>query len=144
MRHRIAGAAATGLGNPSTAFMDGKSTGSKERDGLINKCAKEAYELFFKGTKLDYDLCDAQDGMDEVRVGIEPAYQFEKLKMVSIARVKNMSSITTGIAYGAWGSGIRSSRKYYKDCKTNSKFKRFIDAWHAKLYEARQESISTV
>lgn len=134
MRHRIAGAAATGLGNPSEALMDGKPTGNKKRDDLINQCAKSAYETFFKGTKLDYEMCDAQARLDEVRVGIEPAYQFEKLKIISIANVKAMSSITTGIAFGPWGSGIRSKRTYYRDCKTNGKFKRFIDEWHSKLW----------
>lgn len=128
MRHRMV--TGTGLGNPSAPLIDGKSTGSKKRDMLINECAKESHDLFF--TK--YGYCDAQSRTDEIRLGVEPAYQFDPLKVVSIQRVKEMSYLMTGKSFAAYGSGIRSTKKYYRDYKYNSKFKQLIDKWHPQLF----------
>lgn len=125
----------TGLGNPSNERMDGKSTGDKKRDALIGKCAKDAYKTFFKGTKLDYEYCDAQARGNEIRVGIEPAYMYQRLKMISIQENKRASYIENGYSWEAYGSGIRSTRKYYVDYMRSAKFTRFIDKWHPLLFD---------
>ncbi len=126
---------ATGLGNPNPELMDGQTTGNKKRDTLINECAKDAYEIFFKGTKLDYNSVDAQAREFEVRIGVEPTYMYESLKMIVIRDEIQNSYIITGYAWDAYGSGIRSTRKYYKEYKTNSKFVCFINRWHDKLFQ---------
>ena len=124
----------TGLGgNSSPERMDGKSTGNKKRDALIGECSKDAYETFFKSTKLDYDGVDAQARDFEVRIGIEPTYMYDSLKMIVVSKTKENSYIETGYAWGPWGSGLRSTRKYYGEYKSKGKVVRFIDKWHAKL-----------
>lgn len=133
MRHRGA-ASHTGLGNPNAALMDNKETKDKKFNAIVNECAKDAYETFFKGTSLDYEYCDAQVDMFDVRVGIEPSYMYENLKMIVISKGEKVNSyIQTGYAWEAWGSGIRSTRKYYGEYVNKSKFVRFIDKWHNKI-----------
>lgn len=128
--------AITGLGNPAPDLMDGQSTGSKQRDKLINRCAKECYMLFFAGTQMDYKGIDAQARGDEIRLGIEPAYFGDNLKMLVLAENKDLSYIITGHAFGYYGSGIRSTCRQYKDYKRSAKFTRFVDKWHSLLFTA--------
>ena len=136
MKYRIGGDAvrATGLGGGGQALMDGKPTGDKKRDALIRLVSKDCYLSFFKGTKLDYDGVDAQAKEYEVRIGIEPSYMYESLKMFVISKTKENSYMVTGYSWGGWGTGIRSTRRYYSEYKTKSKFVRFIDNWHPQLY----------
>lgn len=135
MRHRIGIGGITGLGNPAPELMESKATGDKVRDSLIRRCAKDAYEVFFKGTKLDYNYCDAAVKHEEVRLGIEPAYQYQELKMIVVSPTKENSYIRTGIAFGYYGSGIRSRKKFYSEFKYKGKFVRFVDKWHNKLFK---------
>ncbi len=136
MVKRRGGAEHTGLGGGTPTLMDGQSTGDESRDALINQCAKECYELFFKGTKRDYDSIDAGEDADKYTItfGIEPSYFGDPLKVIRIAADKGASHIETGIAKGYWGSGIRSTRRYYSNYKRSSKFTRFIDKWQPKLF----------
>jgi len=136
MVKRRGGAEHTGLGGNAPTIMDGQSTGSEERDKLINAAAKECYELFFKGTKRDYDGIDAGESasMYAITLGIEPSYFGDPLKVIRIAADKKASNFETGIAKGYWGSGIRSTKRYYADYKRSSKFTRFIDKWHPLLW----------
>ncbi len=127
----MAGAAATGLGgNAGPELMDRQSTGDKKRDALINECSKDAHDQFFKS----FGYCDAGADGDEVRIGVEPAYMHENLKMISINRVKERSSFVTGRAFGPWGTGMRSTERRYGDYKRQGKFVKFIDKWHPKLF----------
>lgn len=140
MRHRMGGV--TGIGNPAPEVLDGKSTGSIQRDNLINQCAKDCYLTFFKGTKLDYDTCDAGVTADEVRLGIEPAYKDWPVKLIVIDEEKRLSYIETGIARGWYGSEWQSTKRYYQDYKYASKFKRFVDKWHPRLWNTTPTPIN--
>ena len=100
----------------------------------INSCSKDCYLTFFKDTKMDDGYVDAGLRHGEVRIGIEPSYMYERLKMFVISERKELSRIETGYSWGGWGTDIRSSTQYYKDKKTNCKFVRFIDKWHPVLF----------
>lgn len=137
MRHRIAGAGITGLGNSAPELISGESTGNKYRDALIRQCSKDAYETFFKGSKergIDLDGVDAGALEFSVRIGVEPGYMYWPLKMIEISDVKEWSSLTTGYSWGGWGSGLRKTIKRYGAYKQKSKFVRFVDKWHPKLF----------
>src|ERR1700680_4556029 len=97
MRHRIEDAAATGLGNPAPELVSGRSTGDPARDALINDAAKNCYEVF--GFR-QHGYCDAGEDGDEVRLGVEPAYQYDHLKLIVIAKEKDCSRFITGRAWG--------------------------------------------
>lgn len=125
----------TGIGNPDPELMDGQSSGKKALDKLINQCAKDCYNTFFKDTKMDYDGVDAGAQVDAVRLGIEPAYFGDNLKMIEIREKKELSTYQTGHAFGYYGSGIRSRIRSYRQYKRRSKFVRFIDKWHPLLFK---------
>lgn len=133
MKRRISGIE-TGLGGGGKPIISGIPTKSKKRNELIKKCSKEVYNLFFKGTKLDYKYCDAGDEGYEIRIGIEPSYMYEPLKFITICEDKNLSSYVTGYSWGAWGTDNVTKVKRYIDGKTKSKFIRFIDKWHPLLF----------
>lgn len=122
----------------SRDLIDGKSTGDKKKDVLMRKMSKDCYFTFFKGTKMDFGICDAQLSGSEARFGVEPTYMYERLKMIVIDWEKKISYIENGYSWGGWGTGIRATRAYYKDKKTNSKFKRFVDKWHSKIFPNMQ------
>jgi hypothetical protein len=125
----------TGFGNSDPELMDGQSTGSAELDKKINECAKECYELFFKGTQLDYEAIDAGANDSEITFGLEPSYFGDPLKVIRICGEKKWCNFETGLAKGYWGSGIRSTKKHYFEYKYSSKFTRFIDKWHPILFK---------
>jgi len=136
MKRRMGAACHTGLGGGGASLMTGESSKNKKFDKLINECSKDCYETFFKNTVLDDEGVDAgyDEFWDEVRIGIEPSYQFESLKMITINHNKDYSAFTTGKSFSDWGTGIRKTEKRYKDYKSNCKFVRFIDKWHPILY----------
>lgn len=134
MKRRIGISAHIGIGGGGPALMDGQPTEDEKLNDLVRACSKDAYETFFKGTVMDEEYCDAQVGSRDVRVGIEPSYMYQRLKMITIEENKVWSSIVTGYAWGAWGSDIRKTEKYYKEYKTKSKFVRFVDKWHKILF----------
>ena len=121
MRHRIA--SNTGLGNPDKALLDNK--------GKINKKFADAaiVEYFSKWEGFDFHV-----DKKRVTVGIEPTYQFDPLKIVSIHKDKSKSFTQTGRAWGYYGSKITSTTKTYSEYKYKSKFIRFVDEWHEKLF----------
>lgn len=124
----------TGLGNSAPEIMNGQSTGNSKLDGVINECAKDCYETFFKGTKMDYETIDA--GADEYGIvfGIEPAYKDWELKIIVFMQNKSRCRYETGIARGWYGSQIQSSDRYYGDYKYSTKFTKFVDKWHSRLF----------
>lgn len=126
----------TGIGNPEPELMDGQSTGNKALDRVINQCAKDCYETFFKGTEMDCDGIDAGvDAYDCIRFGIEPAYFGQNLKIINFLQNKAHCTYETGHAFGYYGSGIRSKIRYYESYTRSTKFTRFIDKWHPKLFK---------
>jgi len=116
----------TGLGNPDSPLLNNKG----KLFGPLKDFADDAVNLYFK----DWGGCDYQWDQDRFTVGIEPAYQYERLKLVSINKDKGESFIQTGKAFGDYGSGIRSTTKKYNEYTKKSKFVRFIDKWHPKLF----------
>ena len=122
VRHRIV--SGTGLGNPDKELLDNK--------GKINIAfAEDAINKYFSAWKgLDYKI-----NKDEILVGIEPAYQYEKLLILSICANKNKSYLRRGIAWGGYGSDIASSIKFYSGYKRKCKFTNFIDKWHPILFK---------
>lgn len=128
-------AAHTGCGGNAKTELDGIPASDKARNEVINACAKDFYETFIKDTELDQGYCDAQDRTGELRVGVEPSYMYERMKFASLRWDKTHSAQHTGFAFGPWGSDVRSSRRLYKDYQLRSKFVRFIDRWHRRLFE---------
>jgi hypothetical protein len=92
----------------------------------------DAVELYFKKWGgCDYKITD----VGSIEIGIEPAYMYEDVKIIHICKHnKNFSHILTGIAWGAYGSDWATTRKYYGDYKYKSKFVKFIDRWHDKIF----------
>lgn len=126
----------TGIGG-GTSVMDGQSSGDTSLDETINACAKDFYETFLKGTKLDYEGCDAglhTSGLTLI-VGIEPSYAGDPIKFAAIQKRKENSYLTTGIARGSYGTEWQSNSCKYTDYKYKSKFVRFVDKWHPRLFK---------
>lgn len=129
MKHR-GGAEATGLGGGAKTLIIGQSSGKAKLDVLINKASKEAHDLFF--TKFGY--CEAGVEKNEIRIGVEPSYEGDELKILSINKKKEESFFITGRAFGPWGSGIRSTTREYQDYTKKGKFVKFVDKWHPILF----------
>lgn len=125
MRYRII--STIGLGNPDRPILP--NTGK-----LNKKFAKSALEAYFS----EFEGFDFQVSKNEILIGIEPAYQYEKLRVISINRSKSLSYIKTGKAWGPYGSGIAANIREYSQYKLNSKFIRFIDQWHPILFGAKK------
>lgn len=70
----------------------------------------------------------------KVAVGITPNYQHEKLKIIIIEKDIDQSRVISGISYGPYGSGIRSSEILYSKMK-KGKYKEYIEKWHKELYQ---------
>lgn len=134
MRYRICPDIGLG-GNSSPALLNETGTGDLKKDAVIKSCAEACYHTFFKNTKMDEGYCGAGVHGHEVRFGIEPSYMYEELKLICIDKNKEWSRLWTGIAFGGWGSGIRSKSRRYGEYKLKSKFVRFVDEWHKKIYE---------
>lgn len=130
MKHRGL-AVHTGLGASPEVLISGKNT-SKVKDSLLNEIARDCYKTFNFEKKFGY--CEAGFDGEEARFGAEPSYQFEDLKMIIIAKEKGKSSYVTGQAVGPWASAIRSKQKRYSEYQKKSKFVRFVDKWHGKLF----------
>lgn len=127
---RRGAAALTGLGGNAKVYMSGQPTKDEKFNKVINAAAKDAYETFFK----KFGYCDAGVDGEEVRLGIEPTYQFEPLKIVAINKDKDQSRFITGRAVGPWASAVQSTIKEYRDYQRHSKFIRFVDKWHPLLF----------
>lgn len=122
MRHRIVNGI-TGFGNPNPAIL--LNTGK-----LNKKFANAVMETYF----YNHDGFDFDVGPNHVKVGIEPAYQFERLFFIEITRYKPHSRIVRGYAMGYYGTQILKNEKLYFQYKTNGKFKKFVDSWHPILF----------
>lgn len=130
MKHR-GGAENTGLGADAKVFISGKNMSKNVKDSLLNKIAEDCYNTF-SFEKFGY--CEAGFDGNEARFGVEPTYQFEKLKLIVISKDKEESSYVTGFAVGYWASAVKSGQKRYGDYLKKSKFVRFVDKWHSKLF----------
>jgi hypothetical protein len=128
----------TGIGNPDPCILTNEWTSDEGLNSLIKEMLDEAIQLYFK----EYGGCDFQIEVkkDEIRVkfGIEPAYKFEKYKLIIISTNPEYSKYETGIAWGYYGSDIVKTRRKYLDYKYKSKFPTFIGRWTPKLQAALQ------
>ena len=129
MRHRIGGQN-TGLGNPNPEILENKWSKDERLNKVLKAMFKEVIPLYFsKWGGVDFKIRE-----NRIEFGIEPAYQYEKLLFITIDRNINESRYTSGIAWGAWGSELAIKERYYGDYKYKSKFCKFIDKWHKKIY----------
>lgn len=148
MKRRMGMAGSTGLGISTPDHLINNWPTERRTHSLVRRCLNDAVDKYF--TK-SYDFkgwgepyvsawCDFAVSEEELKIGQEPSYKFEDLKIVCISRKKDDSYIQTGRAVGYWGSEWQSKTKYYKDYKYNSKFVRFVDRWHKILYEENTHS----
>lgn len=121
MRHRMV--SGTGLGNPDPVLLDNKGT-------INSEFAEDAIVAYFS----DEEGFDFQIHPNQISIGIEPTYQGDNLKIITIHRDKLLSSIETGRAWGPYGSGIAKTKRSYDEYKTKSKFIKFVDKWHPILF----------
>jgi hypothetical protein len=121
MRRRMV--SGTGLGNPDPVLLYNK--------GKVNKeFANDAISLYFQ----DEEGFDFQIETDSVTIGIEPAYQYDELKIIQINRDKSKSYLQRGKAWGPYGSQIGKNTTVYGDHKKKGKFVKFVDKWHEVLF----------
>ena len=130
MRHRMA--SGTGLGNPEPPLMNNKWSSNEKINTFIKIMGDEAIELYFK----DYNGFDFQIGEDSVTIGIEPAYKFEKLKILHFNKDKDECYYQKGISWGYYGSDIVCETRRYKQYNRKSPFKNFVDKWYPLYLEA--------
>lgn len=114
-----------GFGNSSPPILNNK--------GKINKDLAERVMLHYNLSYVDFSV-----KKDEVVIGIEPAYQGERLFLFSVNRDKGESYIVRGIAFGYYGSGIVGTKKNYKDYKRQCPFVRLIDELHPILFKDKE------
>lgn len=121
MRHRMV--TGTGLGNPDAVLLDNKGKVNPEFavDAIV--------EYFHQEEGFDFQVSE-----DAITIGIEPAYQYDELKIVQINKEKNKSYLQRGKAWGPYGSQIAKNTRSYGEYKNKAKFVKFVDKWHAVLF----------
>lgn len=124
MRHRIVNT--LGFGNSSEELLTNEGN-------LPCEFLDDAVEKYFN------EGLDFKADVASVAIGIEPAYQYQRLKIITIRRNKKESSIEDGYAWEAFGTGIRKKIKTYGEYKRNCKFTRFVDKWHPVLFGRSNE-----
>ncbi len=78
--------------------------------------------------------CDFRVDEHSLVLGVEPSYMGDPLKLIVIHKNKAHSAFVTGHGFGYWGAGVRKKTKLYSTYKKQSKFTRFVDEWHPKLF----------
>jgi hypothetical protein len=68
-------------------------------------------------------------------IGYEPAYMYENGLLIYIFKDKEKSFIEYLKSWGMYGSGLVRRSKIYRDYTRKSKFVKFVDKYHKKLYE---------
>ena len=132
MYHRI-GEIHTGLGNPNPCMLNNKWSKNEELNNLIKKMFDEGINLFFK----EYGGCDfrIEESKYNIKVvfGIEPTYQYDKLKLIGIYSDIESCFKEDGTSFGAYGSNVVSKKRNYTQYKYNCKFKIFAEKWSKEL-----------
>lgn len=127
MRHRMV--SGTGLGNPDPVLLNNK--------GKINKEFADAALADYFSQEEGFDF---QVSKESVTIGIEPAYQYDELKIIHIDKDKSKSYLQRGKAWGPYGSQIAKNTRVYGEYKNKSKFVKFIDKWHEVLFGSANET----
>jgi hypothetical protein len=124
-------ASLTGLGNPAPAILHNTGKITSE----IQQMFDDALKLYFDyWGGFDYDIEDTY-----IRIGYEPAYQYEEGLLIYIFKDKIKSYWERSKAWGAYGSELALKGKAYHQYKTNSKFVKFINKWHNKIWKDQQQ-----
>ncbi len=123
MRPIILGNISTGMGNPSPVLLN--NTG-KLRDDFYEAAVLEYFQ--------EWEGCDFQVSEQRVSVGVEPSYQFDELRIITICVDIGKSTFHTGKSWRSYGSAIAQRTKYYSDYKYSCKFTRFVNSWHPVLF----------
>lgn len=131
LRHRLTEGIYTGLGNPSAPILNNVWSKKESVNDFIKTMGDDAISLYFKDIGgFDFDISE-----DSITLGIEPAYKYDKLKLIHLEKNKDNCYYQTGIAFGYYGSDILSNTRYYKNYKKKCKFKDFIDKWYEEYYK---------
>ena len=129
MKHRIGGQN-TGLGGNSVTQISGKNS-SNLPDSLFVEIADDCYDVF---SFEQFGRCEAGFDGNEARFGVEATYQFDPIKIILIHKNKQESKYITGRAVEAWASRCIYKIKEYADYKNKSKFVKFVDKWHSRIF----------
>jgi len=113
----------TGLGGNSKSILTNNGEIDKEFGAEATK------EYCKKWGGFDFQIEDKK-----LMIGIEASYMYDKVKIITIHKNKELSSITTGYCVGAYGSDVLSQSKHYIDYKYKCKFTNFIDKWHKEIF----------
>lgn len=116
-----------GLGNLKQNILNNNWPEDDQKNKL-DVMLSEALEKFWFLKDLEY--CDFQINEDEIKIGIEPSYQFDRLFIITIKRNKLESTLENGVAFGNFGTSICIKEKTYKNYKLKTKFTRFVDKYH--------------
>lgn len=130
MKHRIGGGM-TGLGNNAEVHLS--NTGKRNKP--FEQAVLDAY--FTKDGEVEGGV-DYESTKDYFTIGIEPSYQGDPLKIISIHRNKKDSYIARGQAFGYYGTGLRVTTKKYSDYRYEAKFVKFVNEWHEKLFGGKK------
>lgn len=124
MYHRLCNF--NGLGNPSDCILDNNIKIDKEKWNCFCDDFCNTYKLIN-----DYEGFDFHYDEQSFIVGIEPTYMYDELLIIKFdLNNKNNSSITTGIAWGEYGTRWCAKTSAYGKYKRKSKFTAFIDKWY--------------
>ena len=137
MRHRIIGNVKVLGRNSDPEIMANDLTGNETFDAACRSIFDRVCEEYFADYKgFDYSAKLTPRGF-ELLLGIEPAYKYEPLRILTFKKAKTSCSIRIGHARGYYGSAITSHTTKYADA--DEKFRSLVDAIHPVLiagYEA--------
>lgn len=115
----------TGLGNPNKPILDNNIKFNKKLKKFADDFI-DNFKLIKKYNGFNYSLYNNQ-----FRLGIEPMYMYDELEIICFD-LENKGNCwwRKGIAFGAYGSRVVSTYRFYGDYKRKSKFVKFIDKWY--------------
>lgn len=123
MRHRLC--SCLGLGNPNQEILDNEYVLPKS----LTKFLDDFIDTF--SLPKQYGGCDYSLRDNLLKIGIEPSYAGDYLEIVAFDLDDKLNCWwQKGYAWGAYGTGIRKTYKFYKNYKRKSKFVKFIDKWY--------------
>jgi len=74
-----------------------------------------------------------------ISMGIEPTYQRDPYFRFEIKTNINLCSVSEGVAWEYYGTGIACKKRYFKDYKNESYWRNMLAKYHKKLSEALKE-----
>lgn len=129
-QHRIADIG-LGISHPSDYILDNNVPDKNRFDNVLEPVFKMMIDdipIFNENKGFDFNI----NNDSRVIVGIEPSYKFEELFRISIHKDIEKSYIETGFSFGFYGTGIKSTIRYYSPRK--SKYNNLIRKYHNLIY----------